>query len=91
MDNKFNYSVDYGNSNDMCLAFMIFQVKGTSSPLNIVIAYIQNVAFQYELSVVYSFCQKVSTIIITILNIWNLDYFVLINNAACFESSYHEC
>ena len=30
----------------MCRAFMIFQIKGTSSPLNIIITYTQNVAFQ---------------------------------------------
>ena len=33
----------------MCLVFMIFQIKGTSSPLNIIIAFIQNIAFQCEL------------------------------------------
>ena len=71
----------------MCLEFMIFQVKGTSSPLNIVIAYIQNVAFQCELSVVYSFGQKLSTIIITILNIWNLDCFRLVFRPLCISSS----
>ena len=71
----------------MCSVFMIFQIKGTSSPLNIVIAYIQNVAFQYELSMVYFFGENLNTIIITILNIWNLDYFRLVFRPQCISPS----
>ena len=71
----------------MCLAFMIFQIKGTSSPLNIIIAYTQNVAFQYGLSTVDYFGQKVGTIIITVLDIWNLDYFRLLLHPLCISSS----
>ena len=71
----------------MCLAFMIFQIKGTSSPLNIIIAYIQNVAFQYGLSTTDYFGQKVSTIIFTILDIWNLDYFRFLLYPLCIDSS----
>ena len=62
----------------MCLAFMIFQIKGTSSPLNIIIAYTQIVAFQYGLSTVDYFGQKAGTVLITVLEIWNLDYFRLL-------------
>ena len=73
----------------MCLVFMIFQIKGTSSPLNIIIAYIQNIAFQYELSGLYVeyFGQKANEMITTILGIWNLDYFRLVMPPLCISSS----
>ena len=66
---------------------MIFQIKGTSSPLNIIIAYTQNVAFQYGLSTVDYFGQKVGTILITVLEIWNPDYFRLLLHPLCISSS----
>ena len=74
----------------MCLVFMIFQIKGTSSPLNIIIAYIQNIAFQYELSGLYYvqyFGQKVNAIFATILGIWNLNYFRFVLPPLCISSS----
>ena len=74
----------------MCLVFMIFQIKGTSSPLNIIIAYIQNIAFQYELSGLYYvqyFGQKVNVIFATILGIWNLDYFRFVLPPLCISLS----
>ena len=73
----------------MCLVFMIFQIKGTSSPLNIIIAYIQNIAFQYELSGLYYvqyFGQKVNAIFATILGIWNLDYFRFVLPPLCISN-----
>ena len=74
----------------MCKVFMIFQIKGTSSPLNIIIAYIQNIAFQYELSDLYYveyFGQKLNVIIATIFGIWNLDYFRFVLPPLCISSS----
>ena len=76
----------------MCLVFMIFQIKGTSSPLNIIIAYIQNIAFQYELSGLYYYVQyflgqKANAIITTILGISNLDYFRFVLPPLCISSS----
>ena len=71
----------------MCVAFMILQIKGTSSPLNIIIAYIQNVAFECELSKFYFLGKQASTVITTILGIWNLDYFRLVFRPLCISSS----
>ena len=72
----------------MCLVFMIFQIKGTSSPLNIIIAYIQNIAFECEFSSLCDyFGQKVNAMIATIFGIWNLDYFRFVLPPLCISSS----
>ena len=71
----------------MCLVFMIFQIKGTSSPLNIIIVYIQNIAFVGEFSTLRYVGPKANIIIITILGIWNLDYFRLVLPPLCISPS----
>ena len=72
----------------MCLAFMMFQIKGTSSPLNVIFAYIQNIAFQVELSGFYGYYgRKVNAIITTILGIWDLDFFRFVVPPLCISPS----
>ena len=71
----------------MCLAFMIFQIKGTSSPHNIIIAYIQSIAYENELSILDYFGNRVRIIITTIFAIWNLDYLRLVLHPLCISSS----
>ena len=71
----------------ICLIFMLLQIKGTSSPLNIVIAYIQNIAFEYKLSEFYYLGKKANAVFTTILGIWNLDYFRLVLPPLCVSSS----
>ena len=71
----------------MCLAFMVLQFKGTSSPFNIIIAYVQNTAFVYDLNNVVLLGQKVNTVIATVVGVWNLDYFRLVYHPLCISTS----
>ena len=71
----------------ICLIFMLLQIKGTSSPLNIIIAYIQNIAFGCKFSEFYYLGKKANAIFTTILGIWNLDYFRLVLPPLCISSS----
>ena len=71
----------------MCLAFMVLQFKGTSSPFNIIIAYVQNTAFLYDLNSVVLLGQKVNTVIATVVGVWNLDYFRLVFHPLCISTS----
>ena len=71
----------------ICFIFMLLQIKGTSSPLNIIIAYIQNIAFECKLAEFYYLGKRASTVFTTILGIWNLDYFRLVLPPLCISSS----
>ena len=65
----------------MYLILVPLQLSATSSPFNVMITYIQLLAFGFkfrvtlESRVVCAFGEKFTKVILTIIDIWNLDYF----------------
>ena len=65
----------------MYIAFILLQIKGTSSPLNITVIYIQLGVLGYRLSgtlhtkLVCSFGHSVATVVVSVLSILNMDFF----------------
>ena len=63
------------------LAVVFLGVKGTASPLNIIITYSQlcvnavTIGSGFRVSVVCSTSKKVVTVLMTLLGVWNLDFF----------------
>ena len=78
----------------LCLAFIPLQVKGTSSPLNIIITYAQLGSIEFKLSgnlqneIVCYIGQTFTNIIITILGFSNLDFFYVTFPPLCISSSF---
>ena len=78
----------------ICLAFIPLQIKGTSSPLNIIITYAQMGVIGLKLSGTLNnaiLCyagQKFYKVIITILGVWNLDFFYVVFPPVCISLSF---
>ena len=77
----------------MYLAVVLFEIKGTSSPLNIVITYCQlganaiMVGTGIHPKLVCFTDQKFTVLILTLLSIWNLDFFHLVIPPLCVSTS----
>ena len=80
----------------LCLLLMLFQIKGTSSPLNVIITYAQIAAMGLKLdgnlcARLVCYCnigQTFTTIIITSLGVFNLDFFHRMIPPLCVSPSF---
>ena len=77
----------------MYLILVPLQLSATSSPFNVTITYIQLVVFAFkfratlESRVVCAFGEKFTKVILTIIDIWNLDYFHHFLSPTCVTHS----
>ena len=75
------------------LAVVFLGVKGTASPLNIIITYSQlcvnavTIGSGFRVSVVCSTSKKVMTVLMTLLGVWNLDFFRYLMPPICVSPS----
>ena len=81
-------------STSMCLLFTLFEIKGTSSPLNIIILYAQIGALGFKISGIMKnalvcFVGKRMTIALeTVLGVWNLDFLNVAFPHLCIDPSF---
>ena len=77
----------------MYIAFIPLQFKGTSSPLNIIITYIQlgvigvRLGARLKYRIECHFGKTFTIIIMTIFSVWNLDFFHEVLPSSCVSSS----
>ena len=78
----------------MYLVVILFQIKGTSSPLNVIFTYCQlficplTVSVGVRLRVVCYFGSTLTSAIFTVTGIWNLDFFRYIVPLLCVSASF---
>ena len=78
----------------MCLVFTLFEIKGTSSPLNIIITYAQigviGLTFSGILknALVCYIGQRTTNAIVTVLGVWNMDFFHAVFPHLCVSPSF---
>ena len=78
----------------LCLLLILFQIKGTSSPLNVIITYAQITAMGLKVDgnlcarLVCYIGQAFTNIIVTILGVFNLDFFHTVIPPLCISPSF---
>ena len=78
----------------MCLLFTLFEIKGTSSPMNIIILYAQIGTLGFEISSVMKnalLCfvgKRMAYALLTVIGVWNLDFLNVAFPHLCIDPSF---